>query len=61
MSEAAIKLTSYFSERDRVRGILLADALFDVYERHEVRASVLLRGSAGFALAYTASVACRAQ
>jgi PII-like signaling protein len=48
VSEAAIKLTSYFSERDRVRGALLADALFDVYERHEVRASVLLRGSAGF-------------
>jgi PII-like signaling protein len=45
---AATKLTIYFSERDRVGGSFLADALFDVYERHGLRASVLLRGSAGF-------------
>lgn len=45
---AATKLTVYFSERDRIRGVFLADALFDVYERHELRASLLLRGSAGF-------------
>lgn len=48
MSEPGTKLTIYFGERDRVRGVFLADALFDVYERHELRASVLLRGSAGF-------------
>ena len=44
----ATKLTIYFSERDRVGNAFLADALFDVYERHGLRASLLLRGTAGF-------------
>ncbi len=48
MSEAAIKLTSYFSERDRSGDRFQADALFDVYERHMLRTSVLLRGAGGF-------------
>ncbi len=48
MSEPGIKLTSYFSERDRAGDRFLADALFDVYERHEMRTSVLLRGTSGF-------------
>jgi PII-like signaling protein len=48
VSEPAIKLTSYFAERDRVGARFFADALSDVYERHEIRASVLLRGVAGF-------------
>lgn len=48
MIEPGIKLTTYFEERDRVGGRFLADALFDVYERHAVRTSVLLRGVAGF-------------
>jgi len=46
--EPGIKLTTYFEERDRVSGRFLADALFDVYERHAMRTSVLLRGVAGF-------------
>jgi PII-like signaling protein len=46
--EPGIKLTTYFEERDRVGGRFLADALFDVYERHEMRTSVLLRGAVGF-------------
>jgi PII-like signaling protein len=48
VSERAIKLTTYFSERDRHRGAFVADALFDVYERHRIHTSVLLRGSEGF-------------
>jgi PII-like signaling protein len=46
--EPGIKLTTYFEERDTVDGRFLADALFDVYERHAMRTSVLLRGVAGF-------------
>jgi PII-like signaling protein len=38
-----IKLTTYFGERDFV-----SDALLELYGRHRVAASVLLRGAAGF-------------
>lgn len=48
MSGPGIKLTTYFEERDRSGDRLLADALFDVYERHRMRTSVLLRGALGF-------------
>jgi PII-like signaling protein len=48
VSEPAIKLTTYFSERDRLGGAFVADALFDVYDRHQMRTSVLLRGIEGF-------------
>jgi PII-like signaling protein len=48
LNEPGIKLTTYFSERRRSGGRFLADALFDLYERHEMRTSVLLRGAAGF-------------
>ena len=49
MNEPGVKLTTYFSERDRTAGgDLLADALFDVYERHRIHTSVLLRGVEGF-------------
>ncbi len=47
MNQPGIKLTSYFSERQRSGGRFLADALFDVYEQHRMRTSVLLRGIAG--------------
>ncbi|WP_051325167.1 DUF190 domain-containing protein [Candidatus Solirubrobacter pratensis] len=43
-----MKLTTYFGERERAGGRLLSDALLDLYGRHGVKASVLLRGSAGF-------------
>ena len=46
MLEPGIKLTTYFEERDRVADRFLADALFDVYERHAMHTSVLLRGVA---------------
>jgi PII-like signaling protein len=45
---SALKLTAYFGERDRVRGRFLADALIDVFARHELRTSLVLRGVEGF-------------
>jgi PII-like signaling protein len=60
VNEDCLKLTTYFGDRDRVsaadahgrgdrpRGRFLADALLDVYARHEFATSVLLRGSEGF-------------
>jgi PII-like signaling protein len=48
VNEPGIKLTAYFSERDRVGDRFLADALFDVYEHHQIHTSVLLRGVEGF-------------
>jgi PII-like signaling protein len=45
-----LKLTTYFGERDRCDGRFLADALLDLYGRHELQASVLLRGAEGFGI-----------
>ncbi|HLJ66511.1 MAG TPA: DUF190 domain-containing protein [Chloroflexota bacterium] len=51
MREAeSLKLTIYFGERDRAGGRFLADALLDVYERHALQTSILLRGTEGFGL-----------
>jgi PII-like signaling protein len=43
-----LKLTTYFGERDRVAGGLLADALPALYGERGLRASVVLRGVEGF-------------
>ena len=48
MRQAGIKVTTYFSERDRSGERFLADALLDVYEHHKMHTSVLLRGVEGF-------------
>ena len=48
MNEDAVKLTSYFGERHRAAGRFSADALLDLYGKHEVAASILLRGTEGF-------------
>jgi len=49
LNEDAVKLTSYFGERRRVTGDgFAADALLDLYGKHEVAASILLRGAEGF-------------
>jgi PII-like signaling protein len=48
VSEARLKLTTYFGERQRTGDRFLADALFDLYARHAVGTSVLLRGVEGF-------------
>jgi PII-like signaling protein len=48
VSEQALKLTTYFGERARVGGRLLADELLDAAARHDIALSVLLRGVQGF-------------
>lgn len=50
MNHDALKLTTYFGERDRSAGRLVADELLELYGRHELRASILLRGAEGFGL-----------
>jgi PII-like signaling protein len=50
VNEDCLKLTTYFGERDRTDHHLLADELLDLYERHEVQSSILLRGIEGFGL-----------
>ena len=48
MIDDCLKLTTYLGERDRARGAFLADALVDVYARHALRTSLVLRGAEGF-------------
>jgi PII-like signaling protein len=48
VNEDCLKLTTYFGERQRAGDRFLADALLDVYGRHAVQTSVLLRGTEGF-------------
>ena len=48
MNADCLKLTAYFGERDRVAGRFLADALIDIYARHELQTSLVLRGVEGF-------------
>jgi PII-like signaling protein len=43
-----LKLTTYGGERVRSGNRYLADALLDVYGRHEIQVSLLLRGALGF-------------
>ena len=45
-----LKLTSYFGERHRSGGQFVADALLELYGRHEIAASILLRDTQGFGL-----------
>ncbi len=48
MNDDCLKLTTYFGERDRNDGRLLADDLLDLYEQREIESSILLRGIEGF-------------
>lgn len=48
MNDDCLKLTTYFGERDRANGGFLADALIDIYARHELQTSLLMRGAEGF-------------
>lgn len=48
MSTDCLKLTTYFGERDRTGGELLADRLMDLFGERQVAASLLLRGIDGF-------------
>jgi PII-like signaling protein len=48
VNEECVKLTTYFGERERVEGGFLADRMMDVYGRHELRTSLVMRGGEGF-------------
>jgi PII-like signaling protein len=48
VSEDCLKVTTYFGEADRVGGRFLADALADVYARHALRTSLVMRAIEGF-------------
>ena len=48
MNDDCLKLTTYFGERDRANGGFLADAFTDIYARHELRTSLVMRGVEGF-------------
>ncbi|MDQ2621430.1 MAG: DUF190 domain-containing protein [Actinomycetota bacterium] len=50
MNGGRLKMTAWFGERDRSGGELVADALLDLYERHGLATSILLRGIEGFGL-----------
>jgi PII-like signaling protein len=50
MDAEALKLTTYLGERQRTGGAFVADALLELYGRHAVRTSILLRGAEGFGL-----------
>jgi PII-like signaling protein len=48
MNDDCLKLTTYFGERDRANGGFLADAFTDIYARHELQTSLVMRGVEGF-------------
>jgi PII-like signaling protein len=48
VNEDCLKLTTYFGERDRANGGFLADAFTDIYARHELQTSLVMRGIEGF-------------
>jgi PII-like signaling protein len=48
MNPDCLKLTTYFGERDRAGGGFLADTFTDIYARHELATSSLMRGVEGF-------------
>lgn len=48
MNEDCLKLTAYFGERDRAHDRWLADAFIDIYARHELETSLVMRGVEGF-------------
>lgn len=50
MNDDCLKLTTYFGERQRANGGFLADALMDIYARHELQTSLVMRGIEGFGI-----------
>jgi PII-like signaling protein len=48
VNEDCLKLTTYFGERDRANGGFLADAFTEIYARHELQTSLVMRGVEGF-------------
>jgi PII-like signaling protein len=50
VNDECLKLTTYFGERKRAGRQFVAEALLDLYERHEIATSILVRGMEGFGL-----------
>jgi PII-like signaling protein len=48
VNDDCLKLTTYFGERDRAGDRWLADAFIDIYARHGLQASLVMRGVEGF-------------
>jgi PII-like signaling protein len=48
VNEDCLKLTTYFGERNRANGGFVADAFMDIYARHELQTSLVMRGVEGF-------------
>lgn len=50
MNDDCLKLTTYFGERARANGGFLADAFVDIYARHELQTSLVMRAIEGFGI-----------
>jgi PII-like signaling protein len=50
VSSDCLKLTIYYGERDQVGKRFLADALADVFARHQLQTSLVIRGVEGFGI-----------
>jgi PII-like signaling protein len=50
VNDDCLKLTIYFGERERQEHALVSDLVLDLFERHQVVVSVLMRGVEGFGL-----------
>jgi PII-like signaling protein len=48
VNDEGLKLTIYYGERHRADGGFLADALAEVFARHRLRTSLVMRGVSGF-------------
>jgi len=48
VNDDCLKLTTYFGERDRAGGAFVADALTEIYARHGLQISIVMRGVEGF-------------
>jgi PII-like signaling protein len=48
VNDDCLKLTIYFGERDRTDRGFLADDLVDIFARHELATSLVMRGTSGF-------------
>jgi PII-like signaling protein len=50
VNDDCLKLTTYFGERQRTDDGFLADAFMDIYARHELQTSLVMRGVEGFGI-----------
>jgi PII-like signaling protein len=48
VNEDCLKLTTYFGERQRVGGRFFADVQLELFGRHQIASSILMRGVSGF-------------